>query len=1048
MDLSTLSNLFSTTINPDPNIRKAAELEIRKLTLQEGVITALLQIIANDSTEISTRQACAVWLKNRVHTGYSYEPTARRPDQPIIAQSDRDQLRSNILSLIANSSSRPITIQLANILRNIIIHDFPERLPNLLTDLKALLQSQDVRQVHAGCIAALECVRAYRFRRENNFLPQIAQEILPHLSNIATQMMQTPPSAAQEIPTMLHLILKTYKTTLQSELSPHQQTSESIVPWGRLFFAVIQLKLPKEAVPEDEDERERCEWWKAKKWAYGTLGRLFMRYGNPSQLPSPMKKDYGAFAEHFVTQFAPEILNIYLGQVELFVTNQAWLSQKCQYQILQFFIECIKPKSTWTLLKPHVETLVSSFVFPHLSFTPTKKLLWESDPTDYVRVTVDETENFSTPVSSATSFLFSLASNRTKATFLPILRFINSVLESNAAPAQKYGALNMTAALGPWMIRHPEVKNRMEQFIIQFVTPELSNAEGYIRAMALEVLTAVIKSGLQWSKEENLKVHFDIVLARLDDPDFPVRVQAALALTEMVVVYDSVKSAVSPLVGKVIQDLLKLSDESELDILNHSMEVMVNSFQTELLPVAAQLTARLCDTYLRLAGEILAQEESGGGEVDAETLLSEADDDKTFAALGISKTINTIILSLDSATEILSQVQEVVVPILKYTFEHKLIELLDNMFDLVDSLTFRLRKISPSMWPIFETMYRLFKNDAIDFLDEMLPGLDNFVSFGNDVVKTRPDYKQMLLDIYVTAITNTHLGENDHVNGCKLAESILLNLRGSADELLQPIINTAWGQLDKGETFAFRLANLEVLINAVLYNPVATLQIIEGSSPGAARVFFDKWFSAINNSEKKLPRVHDKKLCILALSALLELSPDSIPPALHEGWPGIVGGILKIFKGFSKAVEARKELEDQVIEDEDEDDDDVDSERLMNLRDEEDDIWDEDSAYMELLAKEQERLRQERNAQERTVEDEDGGSDDDVEEELGYISAIDNVDPYETFKKALTTFQLLNPQSYQVATTALDIEQQTQLMEVMRIAEAVAAAAAQGQPQT
>jgi hypothetical protein len=29
---------------------------------------------------------------------------------------------------------------------------------------------------------------------------------------IATQMMQTPPSAAQEIPTMLHLILKTYKT--------------------------------------------------------------------------------------------------------------------------------------------------------------------------------------------------------------------------------------------------------------------------------------------------------------------------------------------------------------------------------------------------------------------------------------------------------------------------------------------------------------------------------------------------------------------------------------------------------------------------------------------------------------------------------------------------------------------------------------------------------------------------------------------------------------------------------------------------------------------
>jgi len=38
---------------------------------------------------------------------------------------------------------------------------------------------------------------------------------------------------------------------------------------------------------------------------------------------------------------------------------------------------------------------------------------------------------------------------------------------------------------------------------------------------------------------------------------------------------------------------LKLSDETDLDILNHSMEVMVHRFQTELLPVAAQLTARL-----------------------------------------------------------------------------------------------------------------------------------------------------------------------------------------------------------------------------------------------------------------------------------------------------------------------------------------------------------------------------------------------------------------------------------------------------------------------
>ncbi len=68
----------------------------------------------------------------------------------------------------------------------------------------------------------------------------------------------------------------------------------------------------------------------------------------------------------------------------------------------------------------------------------------------------------------------------------------------------------------------------------------------------------------------------------------------------------------------------------------------------------------------------------------------------------------------------------------------------------------------------------------------MLPSLDNFVSFGSDVIRSRADYKQMLVDIYTTSITNEHLGENDRVNGCKLAESVLLNLRGSVDDVCTP----------------------------------------------------------------------------------------------------------------------------------------------------------------------------------------------------------------------------------------------------------------------
>ena len=52
---------------------------------------------------------------------------------------------------------------------------------------------------------------------------------------------------------------------------------------------------------------------------------------------------------------------------------------------------------------------------------------------------------------------------------------------------------------------------------------------------------------------QNLSKVFRAVAAGLDDTELPVRVHAALTLTEMVSSHDSVKAAVSPQVGKVIQ---------------------------------------------------------------------------------------------------------------------------------------------------------------------------------------------------------------------------------------------------------------------------------------------------------------------------------------------------------------------------------------------------------------------------------------------------------------------------------------------------------------
>lgn len=119
---------------------------------------------------------------------------------------------------------------------------------------------------------------------------------------------------------------------------------------------------------------------------------------------------------------------------------------------------------------------------------------------------------------------------------------------------------------------------------------------------------------------------------------------------------------------------------------------------------------------------------------------------------------------------------------------------------------------------------------------------------------------------------------------------------------MQPIISTALTILDSAETRSLRLANLEVLVNAMLYNPAAALGIMESIQPRASRVVFDKWFEAINKPSG-LPRVHDKKLTLTALCALLEMDPAAVPEPIREGWPQIVAGALVVFKDLPAAIE-------------------------------------------------------------------------------------------------------------------------------------------------
>ncbi|KAG0306184.1 hypothetical protein BGZ98_002842 [Dissophora globulifera] len=1060
MDIQTLYTLFQATFQPDTNVRIQAELQLKQLEGTQGTLLAAMQIVGSDESELHVRQAASIYFKNAVKR-YWFE-TEATPAHLKISPSDKEAIKGNILQLLA-STPAVVRTQLLTVLGVILSNDFPANYPSYLGLVQNLLQSQEPKTVFVGLLALKELTRVYKFKvSEREHVEEIIAAFFPIIQQIGSGLVNANNVEAAE---MLKIIFKCYHHTIQLDLSERLRDNASLIPWGTLFIQMVEKPLPTEGLPTDLEDLEKHSWWKAKRWAYQCLNRLYTRYGNPTALTSDSK--YKTFATGFIQNFAPNILTAYLKQVELWVAKQSWLSPRCLCLIANFFEESVKDKHIWSMMKPHSETLITHFVFPQLCFTAADETLWVDDPVEYVHAKIDVLEDFNSPATAATNFMAVMARYRQNA-FMQVLSLANNVLqkynESSAEsrnPREKDGALVMIGALAPLILRKKSLASNMETFFVNHVFSEFKSQYPYLRARACEMVNHF--SELDFEDSNNTGIAFTNLMESLRDTQLPVKVTAALALRPMIR-HDAVCEAMKPHLQFIMHELLSITNQIDVDTLAEVMDDFVEVFAQDLAPFAVQLCEQLRDTFLRICADMGP---SADGVDDISDRAIEEASDKTMAAIGVLKTIGTLILSLESTPEVLNQLEIALLPVITFTLQNSIIDLFDGVFEIIDSCTFSAKAISTNMWGVFELIYKTFKDSALDFMEEMLPSLDNYISYGKEVFCTNENVQHSIYDIIETVMKSDRLSENDRVFACKLAESFILNCRGHVDKYIAPILNLVFYYLapEEGiETVEFRVQATEVVMNTLYYNAPVALRLLEEN--GWTQRFFGVWFQNLD----KFSRVHDKKLSIFALCALLQVPVEQLPPTLQSGWPQVLNGLLRNFEGLPVAQAKRKEMEKMYnigSDDDDDEDDDYednadDDEEVTSDEDEEveeewvdddEDVYDEGHEYLEFLAQQAAKKRGAGTDNDYEDNDNDDGDDDndddddeeeeeDLEESIYFESPLDELDPYIVFREVFTGLQQHNPGSYHELTKAMTTEQQEFVMNLMQIAEANAAAAA------
>uniref|UniRef100_A0A674E3T2 Importin 8 n=1 Tax=Salmo trutta TaxID=8032 RepID=A0A674E3T2_SALTR len=1008
MDPNRIIQALKGTI--DPNLRIAAENELNQSYKIINFAPTLLQIIVSEQVEFPVRQAAAIYLKNMVSQYWQdREPSLGEVVFPFnIHENDRTQIRDNIVEGIIQCPES-IRAQLTVCLRAIIKHDFPGRWTAIVDKIGLYLQSQSSGSWYGSLLALYQLVKTYEYKKAEERDPLLAamQIFLPRIQQLITQLL---PDGTIFSVLIQKQILKIFHALVQYSLPLQLINNTVITQWMEILRAVMDRDVPPETLEVDEDDRPDLVWWKSKKWALHIITRLFERYGSPGNVT----KEYFEFADFFLKTYAVGIQQVLLKVLDQHRQKQ-YVTPHVLQKSLNYLNQGLSHSVTWKHMKPHMQTISQEVIFPLMCYKDEDEKLWQEDPYEYIRMKFNVYDDHALPATAAQSLLCKAARKR-KEVLPQMMEFCHQIMmEPSADPRRKDGALHVIGSLAELLLKKRVYREQMELMLQNYVFPLLNSPLGYLRARSCWVLHSF--SPLRFHNELVLRNAVELVKQGLiADKEMPVKVEAAIALQTLVSNQEQAKVYIRPYIRPVMQELLHVIKETENDDLTNVIQKMICEYNQEVAVIAVDMTQNLAEIFTK----VLQSEEY------------EESEDKTVMALGILSTIDTILTVMEDHKEITQQLEGICLQVIGLVLQKPIIEFYEEILSLAFGLT--CQTISPQMWQLLVVLYGVFQHDY------MMPLLHNYVTVDTDTLLSNPKYLEVIYTMCKKVLTSD-AGEDAECHAAKLLEVIVLQCRGRGiDQCIPLFVEAVLERLTRGvKSSELRTMCLQVAIAALYYNPALLIHTLDSMhfphtpQPITAH-FINQW---MNDTEFFLG-LHDRKMCIIGLSVLMELPSR---PGVVEGVAAqIVPSVLLLFLGLKHLYSTRLLNKPDLLactgvpeEDQNEeipsDEDEVNANRNTMMQQQtctpvghEDDEEDDDEDYW----------------------DEEGLEGTPLEEYNTPLDYDNGEDEYQFFTAALLRVQNTDQPWYQSLTTPLSDDQKKQLQEIYSLSQQRRSTADQG----
>ena len=732
--------------------------------------------------------------------------------------------------------------------------------------------------------------------------------------------------------------------------------------WMNIFLRALRrpvVPLPTaDGRPPGEEELRRMPQWKVKQWIGHIVYRLFQRYSNPSRLNPCLLRNFDEetltrFGDFFRRTFAAPFTEVML---EILSWDQRLISPRVANLALLYLESAVSPGLTYKVMKPRLELLITNIIFPYLCISHSDLSLWGEDPLEYVRKTYDVLEDFNTPRAAACSLLSQLAKLRRSVVVSPLMGFLIRILEAYAAvrsatsgealqqkqmlARQKEGALLAIGTIRESIVSHPQSTLELERLLSAHVVHEFESDIPFLRARACWLYA-------QLTAAESVSLEFILpglegVQKCLVDKEFPVRVRAAVDIRHFL--QNKVAAErIAPSLKDLLSLLFTLLDDIDNTDIVATIDQVVVGFSDQVAPYAAPLCARLVETFSRAAS------------------AGQADDEAGFAAAQCIQALESIVTSvalsnIEDKIVVLADIERTIAEVFDHMFEEDRIEYFEEALELLATFVYHSSEergthlracnaagvathpaflghinspsaritdaclvdhmqadveagggvISPYLWSLFPSAMYAFHDWASDYSFHYLHLVDAYLSKCPHVFVSNKDgvtsYTQLLLGMISRLWDDSSLDEDDFaIQGSRVCSLFLQHFRSVAAPLeaevgvLTRLIVTRLQETVVGSRAASSL--LRSFAHVIYISPLTSLTIIENGLNATTQIFA-KWIQTIHKNH--LPTRYDRKASAIALSAILSVDWNLLPPAVRQELPQLVLTIVSLLEGLAE----------------------------------------------------------------------------------------------------------------------------------------------------